>query len=142
MAIPPTYPLRIFFDGSCAVCAAEMSVYRREDKAKHLRFVDISAPGFDPTPYGIALAAFMYELHAIDRKKRIYRGVAAFQAIWQAFPASSRYGLFGTLIDLPGVNLLARLAYWGFARVRKFLPENSAACTDGTCRHGKHRPRR
>lgn len=43
-----------------------MEVYRRKKHAGRLLFVDISAPGFDPAPYGIALEAFMYEMHAID----------------------------------------------------------------------------
>lgn len=137
------YPLRIFFDGSCSVCAAEMAAYRRKAEVGRLEFIDISAPGFDPTPYGISRAAFMHELHAIDRENRVYRGVAAFVAIWRTFPPSTRYGLLGTLVTLPGVHPLARLAYWCFARIRKFLPKKPDPCEDGTCRHSRkeHSPR-
>lgn len=138
----PAYPLRVFFDGSCAVCAAEMEVYRRKEHAGRLVFVDIAAPDFDPAPYGITLDAFMYEMHAIDRDGRVYRNVEAFRAIWQAFPASTRYGLLGTLVTLPGVNHLARLAYRSFARIRKYLPKSHNACKDGTCGLGKDRPHR
>ena len=138
----PAFPLQIFFDGSCSVCAAEMEVYRRKEHGGRLLFVDIGAPGFDPSPYGVTLDAFMYEMHAIDREGRVYRGVEAFRAIWQAFPASTRYGLLAALVSLPGVNFLARLAYRGFARIRKYLPKNRAACKDGTCRLGKDGPPR
>ncbi len=138
----PAFPLHIFFDGSCSVCAVEMEMYRRKEHGGRLRFVDISAPGFDPFPYGITLDAFMYEMHAIDHDGRVYRGVEAFRAIWQAFPASTRYGLLGALVALPGVNFLARLAYRGFARIRKFLPKNRGACKDGTCRLGRETPPR
>jgi predicted DCC family thiol-disulfide oxidoreductase YuxK len=133
----PVYPLQVFFDGSCSVCAAKMELIRRKDHAGRLHFVDISLPGFDPSPYGITLAAFMHEMHAIDRKNQVYRGVEAFRVIWQAFPASTWYGLLGTLATLPGVNILARSAYWCFARFRIFLPKNRAACEDGSCRLGK-----
>lgn len=133
----PAYPLQIFFDGSCSVCAAEMEIYRRKEHAGRLQFVDISVPGFDPTPYGITLEAFMHEMHAIDRERHVYRGVEAFRAIWQAFPTSTWYGLLGALVTLPGVNLLARTAYWCFARIRRFLPASSGECHDGTCRIGK-----
>lgn len=119
----PAYPMQIFYDGSCSVCAAEMEIYSRKGLADRLHFIDISAPEFDPAPYGITPEAFMYEMHAIDREKRVYRGVDAFRAIWQAFPTSTRYGLLGALVALPGVHLLARLAYWSFARTRKFLPK-------------------
>jgi predicted DCC family thiol-disulfide oxidoreductase YuxK len=83
----------------------------------------------------------MYELHAIDRRGRVYRGVGAFEAIWQAFPALSRYGLLGVLIGLPGVNYLARRAYRGFARIRKYLPKSRHACDGTTCGYGKDSPR-
>ena len=130
---PPIFPLRVFYDGACAVCAAGMEIYRRKEHAGRLLFTDISAPAFDPSPYGVAREAFVLEMHAIDREGRVYRGVEAFRAIWQAFPTSTWYGFLATLIDLPGVNLLARLAYRGFARSRKYLPKNRHACKDGTC---------
>jgi len=138
----PAYPLQIFYDGSCSVCAAEMDVYKHKGQDERLQFVDISAPGFDPAPYGITLEAFMYEMHAIDREKHVYRGVEAFAAIWQAFPSSTLYGLLGALVMFPGVNLLARTAYWSFARIRKFLPKNYEACRDGTCGLGRDKPPR
>jgi len=137
----PAYPLQVFYDGSCSVCAAEMDVYRLKEHGGRLQFVDISAPEFDPAPYGITLEAFMYEMHAIDREKRVYRGVEAFAAIWQAFPDHPLYGLLGALVMFPGVNLLARTAYWSFARMRKFLPKNEA-CRDGTCGLGRGKPPR
>lgn len=133
----PAYPLHIFYDGSCSVCAAGMDVYRHKGQDNRLIFTDISAPDFDPTPYNISMDEFMYELHAIDREKHVYRGVEAFSAIWQAFPASTLYGLLGALVMFPGVNFLARLAYWSFARIRRFLPENNDACRDGTCGLGR-----
>lgn len=143
MPATSAYPLRIFFDGSCSVCAAEMAAYRRRDEVGRLEFIDISAPGFDPTPYGITRSAFMHELHAIDRGNRVYRGVAAFVAIWQTFPAATRYGFLAALVTLPGVHPLARLAYWSFARIRKFLPKKGGVCEDGTCRHRRNEhPRR
>ena len=136
----PAYPLRIFYDGSCSVCAAEMKIYRSKEHAGRLLFIDISSPEFDPASYGINQEAFMHEMHAIDRGNHLYRGVEAFAAIWQAFPASTLYGLLGALVMFPGVNLLARTAYWSFARMRKFLPARSGECHDGTCRIGREKP--
>lgn len=140
MSDTPAFPLQVFFDGSCSVCAAEMEVYRRKGHGGRLVFVDASAPEFDPTLYGISREAFMYEMHAIDRDGRLYRGVEAFRAIWQAFPASTWYGLLGALVTLPGVNLLARLAYRGFARIRRYLPKRQNACPDGVCRRERGGP--
>ena len=102
--------------------------------------VDISAPDFDPSPWGISLAEFMYQLHVIDEEGKVYRGVEAFWAIWQACPSSTLLGLCGTLIPLPVINPLARVGYRIFAALRGYLPKRSNGCSSGTCRIGKGPP--
>jgi predicted DCC family thiol-disulfide oxidoreductase YuxK len=136
----PAFPLRIFYDGACSVCAAEMAIYRRKEHGGRLIFQDLNHPDFDPAPYGITREAFMFEMHAIDREDRVYRGIEAFWAIWQAFPGSSWYGFLGTLVTLPGLNLAARFAYGCFARIRKYLPKRK--CEDGVCSLKEHQPPR
>jgi len=123
MATSPEFPLQVFYDGGCSVCSTEMKAYRNREYGGRLIFININAPGFDPAPFGITREAFMCELHAIDREGRIYRGVDALRAIWQAYPASTRYMLLGGLVALPGINFIARLFYKGFARIRKHLPK-------------------
>lgn len=129
----PVFPLRVFYDGSCSVCAAEIKHYLGQEHGGKLLAVDISAPGFAPEPFGLSLAACMDELHAIDSRGRVYRGVEAFWAIWQAFPAVAVYGLLGAIVTMPLVNPVARLLYRGVARVRRYLPK-SHTCSSGTCR--------
>ncbi|KAB0669641.1 DUF393 domain-containing protein [Oryzomonas sagensis] len=140
MKSAPQFPLRIFYDGSCSVCSSAMARYRVKDGGGKLNFIDISAPEFDPVAYGIPLAEFMYQLHAIDRNNTVYRGTDAFGAIWRAFPASTGYGLLATVLSLPGCTAIARLGYRLFARIRRFLPKQNAACADGSCKIGRHRP--
>jgi predicted DCC family thiol-disulfide oxidoreductase YuxK len=135
----PSFPLSVFYDGACVVCSTEVEHYRRKDREGRLMVVDISAADFKPEQYGIPLAAFMREMHVIDRQGQVYRGVEAFWAIWQAFPASTVYGLLGTLITLPLLNPLARLCYRGFARIRRYLPKRQRNCDSGSCRIGKDR---
>ena len=138
MPTKPKFPIKIFYDGSCSVCSAEIEHYLRQNHDNKLLGVDISAPDFDPSPYGITTEAFMYELHVIDQKGEIYRAVEAFWAIWQAFPASTLYGMMGVVINLPLVNPVARLLYKGFARIRPFLPKKHV-CDSGTCRIDRKR---
>jgi predicted DCC family thiol-disulfide oxidoreductase YuxK len=132
----PEFPLKVFYDGACSVCGTEVERYGRQDRAGRLTLVDISAPDFTPEEYGITLAEFMYELHVIDRQGKVYKGPEAFWAIWQTFPASTLYGLLGFLIALPGIRLLARLAYKGFARGRKYLPRRQPP----VCKVGRGKP--
>jgi predicted DCC family thiol-disulfide oxidoreductase YuxK len=128
----PNFPIRVFYDGLCSVCASEIEHYVGLDHGGRLLAVDISAPDFDPEPFGIPLAAFMYELYVIDSGGQIFRGVEAFWAIWQAFPASTVYGIMGAVITMPLVNPVARLLYKGFARTRRYLPKRHT-CSSGTC---------
>lgn len=137
MTVGPVFPLQVFYDGSCSVCATEVERYGRKDREGRLMLVDISAPGFDTAPFGISLAEFMYQMHAIDRSGRVFRGVEAFWAIWQAFPTSSLLGACGRVIMLPLVNPLARLCYRMFASIRGYLPKRRRECTNGSCRIGK-----
>ena len=136
MTVSPLFPLRIFYDGSCSVCATEVERYGLKDRDGRLVLVDISAPDFDPDSFGISMDDFMYQMHAIDRNGTVFLGVGAFWAIWQAFPASTLLGLCGKLIMLPLVNPLARLCYRMFAGIRRYLPKRNN-CVSGSCRIGK-----
>lgn len=140
MPTKPRFPLRVFYDGSCSVCATEIERYSRMAHEGRLILVDISAPDFKPSCHGITLAEFMYQMHVIDQAGTVYRGVEAFWAIWQAFPASTLFGLLGTLITLPVINPIARLGYKAFASIRKYLPKRHNTCVNGSCRIGKDKP--
>jgi predicted DCC family thiol-disulfide oxidoreductase YuxK len=130
------FPLKVFYDGGCPVCAREMNHYRRMADGSKLDFVDISEPQFAADRYGKSLDEFMKEMHVLDASGRFYRGVDAFRAIWQGLPVSI-YGDLATLLGLPGIHLLARIGYRGFARLRRFLPRLEKECAD-RC-HPDHR---
>jgi predicted DCC family thiol-disulfide oxidoreductase YuxK len=131
----PEYPLQVFYDGSCVVCATEIEYYLRQDHGGRLVAVDITAPEFDPVPYQITLDSFMYELHAVDCNNVVFRGVEAFRAIWLAFPNSRLYGFLVRLTGLPLLNPTARFLYKCFARIRPYLPKRNR-CHGGSCRIG------
>ena len=138
MSTQPEFPIRVFYDGLCSVCATEIEHYLRHDHNGRLIPIDIGKGDFDPEPYHIPLDAFLLELHVIDQRGTVFRGVEAFWAIWQAFPTSTLYGFMGRLIHWPIVNPLARLLYKLFARIRQYLPKRKSSCTNGICRISKH----
>lgn len=138
MTISPIFPVEIFYDGACRVCAAEIEHYLRRDHGGRLRGVNISAPDF-VAPVGLNLAALMYQLHVIDANGTIYCNIAAFQVIWQAFPAIPFYRFLATLFDLPLLNPLARGGYRIFARLRRYLPQRRN-CASGVCPPGGASP--
>ena len=136
MSRKPDFPIQIFYDGSCIVCATEIEHYLRQDHGGRLVPVNITSPDFNPEPFHIPLEKFMYELHVIDSSGTVYKGIEAFWAIWQAFSTSKLYGILGTIINLPVVNPVARMLYKGFARVRPYLPKRHV-CDSETCGIGK-----
>jgi len=127
------FPLTVFYDGSCRVCAREMAHYRTKSHGGRLLFVDISDPHFDPQTYGRSLEVFMAQMHVIDAQGRLFLGVDAFPVIWDALPGPL-YRLLGRTLRCPGIHRLARLGYRAFARLRSYLPKKAAACDSGSCR--------
>lgn len=128
-----SYPLEIFYDGSCLVCSTEMESYRRRNPRQRLIFTDISAEDFVAARYGRSQQQFMAELHVKDAQGRFFTGVDAFLALWEAFPPGSLYRLFGGVISLPGVHLAAKAGYFLFARYRHLLPKRTRDCDSKSC---------
>lgn len=130
------FPLKIFYDGNCRVCAREMAHYRRLSSDEKLVFIDISDPEFSPAQFGRTREEFMAELHVIDAEGQLYRGVDAFRAIWQGLSVSI-YGDLSALLGLPVIHLLARAGYRAFARMRRFLPPVKKDCEDNCPPNGR-----
>lgn len=137
MSPAPEFPLQVFYDGSCSVCAIEVERYGRMDLRGVLILVDISRADFKPDLFEITREEFMHQMHAIDRNGTIFRGVDAFWAIWQAFPSSTLLGLCGKLLVLPLFNPLARIGYRVFASIRGYLPKRRFSCSGNSCRIDK-----
>ncbi len=81
------YPLTLLYDARCAVCALEMDHLRERGQQRgdgRLVFIDISAPGFDPLPYGATLAAMNAEIHAIRPDGSVLRGVPVLRLAYAA----------------------------------------------------------
>ena len=50
------YPLTVFYDGACPICAREMALMKRLDRTQRLTLLDFSLAGFDAAPAGLAVA--------------------------------------------------------------------------------------
>jgi predicted DCC family thiol-disulfide oxidoreductase YuxK len=83
------FPLTLLYDASCPVCRLEMHALRDRDVTQHpdaplLRVVDISAPGFDATPYGATLAEMNAQIHAMRPDGSLVVGVEVFRLAYGA----------------------------------------------------------
>ena len=156
-AAPPgantiSYPLTIYFDASCPLCAAEMAAIARADVAGKLRLVDCSATGFvdaDCAAAGIEVSALMWRLHARDAAGQWRVGVPAFAAAYDAIGVG---GLAAFWTDPRWAPALRRLYGWvadhrqGLSRlgldrlfglwvgwVSRRAQHRAATCHDGVC---------
>ena len=78
------YPLKIFYDASCPVCALEMDQLRARDAAGRLELVDMSAPGFDAACHGFAHADLDAAIHAVRPDGTVVRGMPVLRLAYAA----------------------------------------------------------
>lgn len=103
---PVQYPLTVFYDASCPMCASEMHALKARDSESRLALVDCSAPQFDEDALlgdGIRRRDLMQLLHARDAHGRWFVGVEVFELAYGA----------------AGLTALSR--FWGSARLRPWL---------------------
>lgn len=127
-----SFPLLIFYDGSCSVCAKEIQHYNNKDRHDRLVLIDISEKSFDPAMYGRTREEFMAVMHVRDGDGYFFTGVDAFPVIWRALPGKFFHILAFTLM-LPGVHFLAEMGYALFARYRKVFFPPEKGCKNGQC---------
>jgi len=106
--------LTLYFDDACVFCRREMARLRRWDRTGRLAFVDIAAPGFDPTPLGVTLAAMNTELHGQRADGAMLVGTSA---ILEAYTLVGRAWLVWPL-RVPGLRPVLASVYRSFARNR------------------------
>lgn len=81
------FPLVIYYDAACPLCAAEMHALRDHDRDGVLQLVDCSAPGFvdaEASAAGIATPDLLRRIHARDAAGRWFVGVEVFVLAYRA----------------------------------------------------------
>jgi stearoyl-CoA desaturase (delta-9 desaturase) len=113
-AEPAIHPLTLLYDRACSVCRLEMDRLHERDRGSKLRFVDISAAGFDPSAWGASQAELEALLHAVDAQGRIHRGVPALRLAYDAVGLGAIWAPTAWPLLRPAFNA----AYAAFARHR------------------------
>lgn len=111
MKFSVSFPLTVYYDASCPLCASEMHALKAADINGRLMLVDCSSADFDDRPFadsGITRESMLRLIHARDAKGCWLKGVDVFEAAYGA----------------AGFTMLAWL--WGHPRLRpcleKFYP--------------------
>ena len=92
------YPLTVFYDASCPLCATEMHALRGLDRHGRIELVDCSAAEFDDTGLlaaGVNRAKLMRLIHARDSHGRWLVGPECFAAVYAAVGLERAAGIWG-----------------------------------------------
>ena len=108
------FPLTLLYDGACPVCNLEMDNLKARNTAGKLKFVDISVPFFDTTPYGATLAQMNGLIHAVRADGQRVVGVEVFRLAYGAVGL----GHLTTATGWPVLKPAFDAAYAVFARNR------------------------
>ncbi len=122
-----TYPLTLLYEEACPLCKLEVDNLKARNTRGLLLFVDVSAPDFDPAPYGVPLSDMLEAIHAVKADGTMVKGVEVFRLAYGAV------GL-GWLTSPTGLPLLKPLfdrAYVHLARNRHWLSDKFAWLLSG-----------
>jgi predicted DCC family thiol-disulfide oxidoreductase YuxK len=111
------YPLTIYYDASCPMCASEMLALKDRDAHDRLILIDCSAAGFPDQVEGVSRQAMMELIHARDAGGVWRVGVEVFEAAYRAAGLTWAARLWGNRFLRP---LWSRLYPW-VARNRQSL---------------------
>jgi len=123
---PTNWPLRVYYDRSCPLCAEEMHALVAYDQHQRIELADCSAHEFaDPAPgeAGISVKEMMTIIHARDASGRWYRGVDVFVLAYAAVDMDAMARLWSH----PWLRPLWDAAYPWFARNRQWLSRLGSA---------------
>ena len=126
------YPLTVFFDGACPICAREIALMKRLDRRRQLAFCDFSRPDYDATSIAFAPSELGRVIHARWADGSVITGVEVFRAMWEAVGL----GILARLSRLSLVEPLVLKAYAWFARNRLQLTGRLPLCPRGACDSG------
>jgi predicted DCC family thiol-disulfide oxidoreductase YuxK len=125
------WPLIVFYDGTCPFCRDEMQRLKRWDTYARLVFVNIQAPDFDASNYGLQLIDLMRLLHVQSPAGQLFIGMPAVRLVYHAVGKGwlfwpSRLPLLRPVFDTLYARFAARRLLWSRLLLRK-------PCTDGSC---------
>ena len=109
--------LKVFYDGACPLCSAEIALYRRQIGAGALDFIDIS-DGTSPLPNGVQREDALARFHVQSPQGRVISGAAAFGEVMLRL---DRWRMVAKVIRLPVVRTLAEGGYRAFLKLRPVI---------------------
>ncbi len=128
------WPLTLYFDGDCPLCAREVRTLRAHATPERLLFVDIRDDAFDATSLGFTLEDMESLLHARFSDGTWVKGLDATLWSWRAAGLGAWVAPLSWRFMRPVFNMGYRL----FCRSRPYLawlphPDGSRRCSGDSC---------
>ncbi len=99
----------VYYDDGCSFCKRAMRLARHLDVFHRLRFIPVrDQVGKQGPLQHLSKEELLYDIHAVDKKGRVKRGIAVYQAglramVWLA--------PLGWLLAVPGISHLGAAIY-------------------------------
>lgn len=134
----PHWPLTLYHDGDCPLCAREIAWLKRNADPARLQLTDISSADFDPAALGCSLTQLQNLLHGRFADGQWVTGLDATYWSWTAAGHTWLARPLGWRWLRPTLDGLYRL----FCRLRPGLtwlphPEGARRCQDSACQIDK-----
>lgn len=130
----PCWPLTLYYDGDCPLCAREIKLLRQRADAQRLCLVDISLNDFHPESVGHSRETLQNRLHARFADGQWVTGLDATLWSWRAAGLER----WAAPLTWRALRPLLELGYRLFCRLRPHLdwlphPDASRRCNSGAC---------
>ncbi len=123
MSPDQTPPLTVYFDGECPVCSREIALYRRQEGASAIGWVDVSSCPASMLGSGLTRDGALARLHVRTADGELASGALAFATLWRSIP---RTAFLGRLASRRPVLILLEWGYRVLLVVRKVWRKSPA----------------
>jgi predicted DCC family thiol-disulfide oxidoreductase YuxK len=135
----PRWPLTLYYDGDCPLCAREIRLLSRHADTEHLLLIDIASADFQANSVGIDQAALANRLHARFADGQWVTGLDATLWSWRA----AGLGRWATPLTWRPLRPVFELGYRLFCRLRPQLawlphPQAGKRCQREQCSADRH----
>jgi predicted DCC family thiol-disulfide oxidoreductase YuxK len=145
--------LTAFYDGSCALCSAEMAALHGLDRDGAIELIDCADSAFDDTPYradGVTRSHMMEAMHVRDVLGDWHRGVDAIALLYATAGAPRLARLWAHPLTRPVMQRLYPFVvrhrhalsavglHFVSPRVLRLFASRRPRCEHGACRAAVH----
>jgi predicted DCC family thiol-disulfide oxidoreductase YuxK len=126
-------PLTIMIDGLCPLCKREGAMLLRMDRGRGLiKLLDITAPDFDASRFGLTFDQVMGSIHALTPQGTIVNGLEVFRLAYDRLGWGWLWAPTAWPVLKPIFDRLYRI--FAYYRPRLSAAHRREACTTDRCR--------